>query len=156
MTMMMMWLFCFSCLLLHRTAGDTERRYHVRYYKTCPCVYETDSKGNCSKNGPHCAFAHGHVDLRKPIYDVREMEGGGGGVAGGPTSVMETPLCASLESDRLLNEDPAWNGTFSTTSVYDSVLLVCTCVSATLPPPLFSTLPPHVQGSRWRPCLPPP
>ena len=99
-------LFIFdSCSLLHRTAGDTERRYHIRYYKTCPCVYETDSKGNCSKNGPHCAFAHGHADLRKPVYDIRELDGGAGSV-----SLMETPLCASLESDRLLNEDPVWNG----------------------------------------------
>jgi len=96
---------CYSCSLLHRTAGDTERRYHIRYYKTCPCVYETDSKGNCSKNGPHCAFAHGHADLRKPVYDIRELDGGPGS-----SSLMETPLSASLESDRLLNEDPVWNG----------------------------------------------
>ena len=98
---------CYSCPLLHRTAGDTERRYHIRYYKTCPCVYETDSKGNCSKNGPHCAFAHGHADLRKPVYDTRELDGGAGSL-----SAMETPLSASLESDRLLNEDPVWNGGF--------------------------------------------
>jgi len=100
-------MLCYSCPLLHRTAGDTERRYHIRYYKTCPCVYETDSKGNCSKNGPHCAFAHGHADLRKPVYDIRELEG-----SMGPTALSETPLCASLESDRLLNEDPVWNGEF--------------------------------------------
>jgi len=103
---------CFSCSLLHRTAGDTERRYHIRYYKTCPCVYETDSRGTCSKNGPHCAFAHGHADLRKPVYDIRELEGGMGSV-----SLMETPLCANLESDRLLNEDPVWNGRFLFISV---------------------------------------
>ena len=30
----------------------------------------------------------------------------------GPTALNETPLCASLESDRLLNEDPVWNGEF--------------------------------------------
>jgi len=103
------WTLCVydSCPLLHRTAGDTERRYHIRYYKTCPCVYETDSKGNCSKNGPHCAFAHGHADLRKPVYDVRELDGG---VTS--SSLMETPLSTSLESDRLLNEDPVWNGWF--------------------------------------------
>lgn len=27
------------CPFLHRTAGDTERRYHLRYYKTCMCVH---------------------------------------------------------------------------------------------------------------------
>ena len=35
----------FSCSLLHRNSGDTERRYHIRYYKTAICVHETDSKG---------------------------------------------------------------------------------------------------------------
>lgn len=35
----------FRCPLLHRNSGDTERRYHIRYYKTASCVHETDSKG---------------------------------------------------------------------------------------------------------------
>lgn len=61
----------FRCPFLHRTAGDTERRYHLRYYKTGSCIHETDSKGNCSKNGSHCAFAHGSHDLRSPVYDIR-------------------------------------------------------------------------------------
>lgn len=56
--------FSFSCSLLHRTAGDTERRYHLRYYKTGMCVHDTDSRGMCVKNGPHCAFAHGVDDVR--------------------------------------------------------------------------------------------
>ena len=34
----------FSCPLLHRTAGDTERRYHLRYYKTGMCVHDTDNR----------------------------------------------------------------------------------------------------------------
>lgn len=100
--------FGFRCIYLHRTAGDTERRYHLRYYKTCPCVYETDSKGNCAKNGPHCAFAHGPLDLRKPIYDIVELQAAESGEL--PGSIAESPLGASLETDRMLNEDPVWNG----------------------------------------------
>lgn len=99
----------FRCPFLHRTAGDTERRYHLRYYKTGTCVYETDSKGNCVKNGPHCAFAHGAHDLRPPIYDIRELQ------------TIETPdlkaslssssgTPSSLEKDKILAEDPKWNG----------------------------------------------
>ena len=61
----------FRCPLLHRTAGDTERRYHLRYYKTGMCVHDTDNRGYCVKNGPHCAFAHGANDLRPPVYDSR-------------------------------------------------------------------------------------
>lgn len=38
----------FRCPYLHRTAGDTERRYHLRYYKTCMCVHDTDSRGYCT------------------------------------------------------------------------------------------------------------
>ncbi|KAF3853072.1 hypothetical protein F7725_013760 [Dissostichus mawsoni] len=63
-----------ECPFLHRTAGDTERRYHLRYYKTGSCIHETDSKGHCSKNGSHCAFAHGSHDLRSPVYDIREVQ----------------------------------------------------------------------------------
>lgn len=64
-------LMCSRCPFLHRTAGDTERRYHLRYYKTGSCIHETDAKGHCSKNGSHCAFAHGSHDLRSPVYDIR-------------------------------------------------------------------------------------
>lgn len=81
----------------------------MRYYKTGTCVYETDSKGNCVKNGPHCAFAHGAHDLRPPIYDIRELQ------------TIETPdlkaslssssgTPSSLEKDKILAEDPKWNG----------------------------------------------
>ena len=65
-----------DCPFLHRTAGDTERRYHLRYYKTAPCVHETDARGFCVKNGVHCAFAHGNSDLRNPVYDVRDLRVG--------------------------------------------------------------------------------
>ncbi|KAL4240662.1 hypothetical protein ACF0H5_001453 [Mactra antiquata] len=98
-----------ECPYLHRTAGDTERRYHLRYYKTGTCVYETDTKGHCVKNGPHCAFAHGPVDLRSPVYDIRELQ------AMEQTSDISsspgTPSSGSLEKDRLLLEDPRWNDT---------------------------------------------
>lgn len=57
-----------NCPYLHRNTNDTERRYHLRYFKTSVCIHETDeSTGYCAKNGEHCAFAHGN-DLRQPIY----------------------------------------------------------------------------------------
>ncbi|MBN3325036.1 UNK protein, partial [Atractosteus spatula] len=102
-----------DCPFLHRTAGDTERRYHLRYYKTGTCIHETDAKGHCSKNGPHCAFAHGPQDLRTPVYDIRELqameavqngqgtsEGGGEGQPGIATSY------ALIE--KILSEEPRW------------------------------------------------
>ncbi len=61
----------FRCPLLHRTSGDTERRYHLKYYKTSLCVHSSDSRGFCIKNGPHCAFGHGNNDLRLPIKDIK-------------------------------------------------------------------------------------
>ena len=91
-----------SCPYLHRNAGDTERRYHLRYYKTSTCVYETDSRDFCVKNGPHCAFAHGAHDLRSPVYDVREME---------DKERLASPLVGSLERDKgVLVDDPRWHG----------------------------------------------
>lgn len=38
------------------------------------CVHDTDSRGFCVKNGPHCAFAHGNHDLRPPVYDIKEIQ----------------------------------------------------------------------------------
>ncbi len=38
------------------------------------CVYETDARGFCAKNGAHCAFAHGEIDKRPPVYDIRELQ----------------------------------------------------------------------------------
>ncbi|XP_061196207.1 RING finger protein unkempt homolog isoform X1 [Saccostrea echinata] len=99
-----------ECPFLHRTAGDTERRYHLRYYKTGTCVYETDSKGNCVKNGPHCAFAHGAHDLRPPIYDIRELQAiETPDLKASLSSSSGTP--SSLEKDKILAEDPKWNDT---------------------------------------------
>lgn len=97
--------FFFSCPFLHRTAGDTERRYHLRYYKTGTCIYETDSKGHCVKNGPHCAFAHGAHDLRPPVYDIRELQ-----QMETTEKSLHTVTPSSLEKDRALTEDPRWNG----------------------------------------------
>lgn len=82
---------CFRCPFLHRTTGDTERRYHLRYYKTGICIHETDSKGNCTKNGLHCAFAHGPHDLRSPVYDIRWADGcgPGGGLAADTVTAID-------------------------------------------------------------------
>lgn len=38
------------------------------------CVHDTDTRGFCVKNGPHCAFAHGNHDLRPPVYDIKEIQ----------------------------------------------------------------------------------
>ncbi|XP_073945005.1 RING finger protein unk [Choristoneura fumiferana] len=104
-----------ECPYLHRTAGDTERRYHLRYYKTCMCVHDTDTRGLCTKNGAHCAFAHGAPDLRPPVLDVRELQ------------AMENPDAAdgdaaapnALDRERnLMNEDPKWQDTNYVLSSY--------------------------------------
>ncbi|XP_054762778.1 RING finger protein unkempt homolog isoform X2 [Lytechinus pictus] len=86
-----------ECPYLHRNTGDTERRYHLRYYKTGTCVHETDARGHCVKNGPHCAFAHGPHDLRQPVYDIREMAQTKAPGQGVP-SVLP-PECTTLSSD---------------------------------------------------------
>ncbi|XP_050298440.1 putative E3 ubiquitin-protein ligase UNKL [Anthonomus grandis grandis] len=98
-----------DCPYLHRTAGDTERRYHLRYYKTCMCVHDTDSRGYCVKNGLHCAFAHGSHDHRPPVYDIKEIQalentdGDGCCSSNGPNA---------LDKERnLMNEDPKWQDT---------------------------------------------
>ncbi|KAK7918946.1 hypothetical protein WMY93_010230 [Mugilogobius chulae] len=109
-----------ECPFLHRTAGDTERRYHLRYYKTGSCIHETDSKGHCSKNGSHCAFAHGSHDLRSPVYDIRELqviesqggsgtsEGGGGGGGGGGGDGQSGQAASTALIEKILSEEPRW------------------------------------------------
>lgn len=92
--------FVYSCPYLHRVAGDVERRYHLRYYKTSPCVYETDARGYCVKNGAHCAFAHGPHDLRQPVYDIRELH------------LMEHEEKEGDNGKQIIPEDPRWNGMF--------------------------------------------
>lgn len=94
-----------ECPFLHRTAGDTERRYHLRYFKTAPCVHETDTRGFCVKNGVHCAFAHGNSDLRNPVYDIRDIRS---------KDTAEADLTGpnALDKERsLLNDDPKWQDT---------------------------------------------
>lgn len=99
------------CRFLHRTAGDTERRYHLRYYKTGICVYDTDARGNCVKNGPHCAFAHGLHDLRSPVYDAKEQQACLSGDAPTASGPEENGGPNSLDKERnALNEDPHWQG----------------------------------------------
>lgn len=98
-----------ECPFLHRTAGDTERRYHLRYYKTCMCVHDTDTRGFCVKNGPHCAFAHGNHDLRPPVYDIKELQALEN-PDGDPNSVSNGPNVLDKERN-LMNEDPKWQDT---------------------------------------------
>ncbi|XP_049320268.1 RING finger protein unkempt homolog [Astyanax mexicanus] len=102
-----------ECPFLHRTAGDTERRYHLRYYKTGSCIHETDAKGHCSKNGPHCAFAHGSHDLRSPVYDIREVQSletpAGSGLSDAGAGDGQSGLVASTALiEKILSEEPRW------------------------------------------------
>ncbi|XP_051686333.2 putative E3 ubiquitin-protein ligase UNKL isoform X2 [Oryctolagus cuniculus] len=103
-----------GCPYLHRTTGDTERKYHLRYYKTGTCIHETDARGRCVKNGPHCAFAHGPLDLRPPVCDVRELQaqealhsGQPGGGDAGP-DLQPGVLASQAMIERILGEDPRW------------------------------------------------
>lgn len=103
-----------ECALVHRNAGDTEKRYHLRYYKTATCIHETDAKGNCSKNGSHCAFAHGPNDLRPPVYDLKEMQllqEKQEDSEFNSTNDKITNLQSNIDKDKQLNEDPKWNDT---------------------------------------------
>ncbi|XP_012719553.2 RING finger protein unkempt homolog isoform X1 [Fundulus heteroclitus] len=102
-----------ECPFLHRTAGDTERRYHLRYYKTGSCIHETDAKGHCSKNGSHCAFAHGSHDLRSPVYDIREVQvldsqGGSGSAEGGGADAQSGQAASTALIEKILSEEPRW------------------------------------------------
>lgn len=74
------------------------------------CVHDTDSRGFCVKNGPHCAFAHGNHDLRPPVYDIKEIQalenpdGDANSTPNGPNV---------LDKERnLMNEDPKWQGIY--------------------------------------------
>ncbi|KAF6768792.1 RING finger protein unkempt [Paragonimus kellicotti] len=102
------------CPYAHRNAGDTERRYHPRYFKTGNCIYETTESGACVKNGLHCAFAHGPDDIRLPVYDIREVQD--------TSSKFTVNLPASLEKERVLSEDPKWNEMFHVLACYKTEL----------------------------------
>ena len=97
----------FSCPYLHRNIGDTEKRYHLRYFKTEMCAGEMDSRGNCSKNGPHCAFAHGTDDLRLPVCDAVEMQGAR---INGDSHTNCFDNLVDKEPKAVLHIDSCWNG----------------------------------------------
>uniref|UniRef100_A0A672QV47 Putative E3 ubiquitin-protein ligase UNKL n=1 Tax=Sinocyclocheilus grahami TaxID=75366 RepID=A0A672QV47_SINGR len=106
-----------DCPYLHRTTGDTERKYHLRYYKTGTCIHETDARGHCVKNGLHCAFAHGPHDIRPPVYDIREiqaqeaLQNGQLGSGEGIPDLQPGVLASQAMIEKTLNEDPRWQDT---------------------------------------------
>ncbi|XP_040449356.1 putative E3 ubiquitin-protein ligase UNKL isoform X5 [Falco naumanni] len=106
-----------DCPYLHRTTGDTERKYHLRYYKTGTCIHETDARGHCVKNGIHCAFAHGPHDLRPPVYDIRELQAqetlqnGQLGCGDGIPDLQPGILASQAMIEKTLSEDPRWQDT---------------------------------------------
>ncbi|XP_061205045.1 putative E3 ubiquitin-protein ligase UNKL isoform X3 [Neopsephotus bourkii] len=106
-----------DCPYLHRTTGDTERKYHLRYYKTGTCIHETDARGPCAKNGIHCAFAHGAHDLRPPVYDIRELQAqetlqnGQLGCGEGLPDLQPGNLTSQAMIEKILSEDPRWHDT---------------------------------------------
>ncbi|XP_028905430.1 putative E3 ubiquitin-protein ligase UNKL [Ornithorhynchus anatinus] len=103
-----------GCPYLHRTTGDTERKYHLRYYKTGTCIHETDARGHCMKNGFHCAFAHGPLDLRPPVYDIRELQAqealqnGQLGSSESPPDLQPGVLASQAMIEKIVGEDPRW------------------------------------------------
>ncbi|XP_047390203.1 putative E3 ubiquitin-protein ligase UNKL isoform X2 [Sciurus carolinensis] len=106
-----------ECPYLHRTTGDTERKYHLRYYKTGTCIHETDARGHCVKNGLHCAFAHGPLDLRPPVCDIRELQAqealqnGQPGSGDGMPDLQPGVLASQAMIEKILGEDPRWQDT---------------------------------------------
>ncbi|XP_051488518.1 putative E3 ubiquitin-protein ligase UNKL isoform X5 [Apus apus] len=107
----------YTCPYLHRTTGDTERKYHLRYYKTGTCIHETEARGHCVKNGIHCAFAHGPHDLRPPVYDIREfqaqetLQNGQLGCGEGIPDLQPGILASQAMIEKILSEDPRWQDT---------------------------------------------
>lgn len=92
------------------------------------------------KNGSHCAFAHGAHDLRPPIYDVRELQAIDTVTincdkSSNASSVSGTP--SSLEKDKILAEDPRWNGKF----IYNCKLEVKACYIISVLAGIFSCVP---------------
>ncbi|OQR71615.1 RING finger protein unkempt-like, partial [Tropilaelaps mercedesae] len=76
------------------------------------CVYDTDGRGHCVKNGPHCAFAHGLHDLRNPVYDIREIQGKILNEDGTEVDANGVLVTNSLDKDRnAISEDPRWQDT---------------------------------------------
>lgn len=74
------------------------------------CVHDTDARGLCTKNGAHCAFAHGAPDLRPPVLDARELLA--------PHQEQDDAAPNALDRERnLVSEDPKWQGTLSCSRV---------------------------------------
>lgn len=70
------------------------------------CVHDTDARGLCTKNGAHCAFAHGAPDLRPPVLDVRELQ-----ALDHPEHQDDAQAPNALDRERnLVTEDPKWQG----------------------------------------------
>ncbi|OBS76435.1 hypothetical protein A6R68_17095, partial [Neotoma lepida] len=99
-----------ECPYLHRTTGDTERKYHLRYYKTGTCIHETDARGHCVKNGLHCAFAHGPLDLRPPVeLQAQEaLQNGQLSSGDGVPDLQPGVLASQAMIEKILGEDPRW------------------------------------------------
>uniref|UniRef100_A0A8C9L4W5 Unk zinc finger n=1 Tax=Pavo cristatus TaxID=9049 RepID=A0A8C9L4W5_PAVCR len=88
----------------------------LRYYKTGICIHETDSKGNCTKNGVHCAFAHGPHDLRSPVYDIRELQAmealqNGQTTSEGGIEGQSAVAASHAMIEKILSEEPRWQDT---------------------------------------------
>lgn len=78
------------------------------------CVHDTDARGLCTKNGAHCAFAHGAPDLRPPVLDVRELQ-----TLDHPDPHDDALAPNALDRERnLMTEDPKWQDTNYVLSSY--------------------------------------
>ncbi|KAL5264412.1 hypothetical protein ACHWQZ_G005487 [Mnemiopsis leidyi] len=99
-----------KCLLLHKNAGDTERKYHLRHYKTVICPNETDNSGHCVKNGAHCPFSHTKSDVRQPIYGREEVKNIEEGNTIGKEEIYNTLVNSqgAMEAQKKMQEDIRW------------------------------------------------
>lgn len=79
----------------------------MRYYKTEKCIIDTENKGSCTKNGPHCAFAHGADDIRAPVFDINERSGPN---TKSSEQHVDLEVNGEREKDKVPNIDPVWYG----------------------------------------------
>ncbi|KAB0401483.1 hypothetical protein E2I00_009268, partial [Balaenoptera physalus] len=76
----------------------------------------TDARGHCVKNGLHCAFAHGPLDLRPPVCDIRELQAqealqnGQLSAGDGVPDLQPGVLASQALMEKILGEDPRWQG----------------------------------------------
>ncbi|KAI0981316.1 hypothetical protein GJ496_003437 [Pomphorhynchus laevis] len=94
-----------NCAFVHRNAGDTERRYHPRYYKVAYCLFQTNSIGQCIRNGPHCFMAHFREELNPFLEKFQEK------FKDNPKLIISQRKLVqnTLENDQLFNDDNCWN-----------------------------------------------